>query len=432
MKVATFGLGYVGLTLSACLVDEGHNVYGVDINPKKVSELKNGNPLIDERGVKRRIEKGLNNNLVHATTNASEAVHKSEIGLICVGTPLSDSGKITVRNIYNLMDSISGEIGQKDEYTLVIRSTVPPRTAKKVEGYVKEKTKNSKSINIVVNPEFLREGTAISDFYNPPYIIIGAEDKMGASTLIDLYDTFDIDAPLYVVDRESAEILKIVNNTFHALKICFANEVGDLASEYGINGKEVMELVCEDTKLNISPAYLEPGFSFGGSCLPKDSETLAKLAEDHETPSSVLSNINMSNTNHLRYISTHVEEMAKSGVGIIGMTFKSGVDDVRNSPALRLMDMISNDVFVYDRQVNKSDTLGSNREYFDFAFEESNSKNIAENVEPLLDNCDVIVFTKSRDYNRLVKQISDQVVVDPVGTVSEYEDKFERYETISW
>ena len=441
MRVSIFGLGYVGSVLAACLCRDGHEVVGVDLNPRKVAAVEEGRPPVEEPGVEERLAPGVEEGRVWATTDADEAVAETDVSFLAVGTPQDETGQLTTTNLYNVMDAaVPGLEGKADpesgevDHTFVVRSTVPPRTTRNLRSYLQSSLDErgiSAEVDFLVNPEFLREGTAIDDFYHPPYVVVGAFEESNPKLLLDLYESLDVQADIEVVRPELAESLKLVNNAFHALKICFANEVGSLASELGFDGKELMELVCADTKLNVSPAYLEPGFAYGGACLPKDTRALATLGEETGLSVPLLGTIPTSNEHHLNRVAEVVDDLDTRQIGIAGISFKSGTTDMRNSPGLRLARSMDSEPVLYAAGVEISELIGSNRDYFDKALPDAES-HLIEDSEQFLDRADAVVFANDGSFPELFPRITSKPVVDPVGAVRERADEFEAYHSVTW
>ncbi|RJP96276.1 MAG: UDP-glucose/GDP-mannose dehydrogenase family protein [Desulfobacteraceae bacterium] len=295
-KISIFGLGYVGCVSIGCLASNGHQVTGVDLNQTKVDFINMGKSTIVEQGIDRLISEQHGRKNISATTQAIQAVIDTDVSFICVGTPSSNNGHLNLQSIYNVADEIGKGIREKDGFhVVVIRSTVIPGTNAKVTGIVEASSgkKNHAGFAVVSNPEFLREGSAVNDYYHPPYTLIGSDDNQAIAIMKDVYE--GIDAPIIITEIEIAELLKYVNNAFHALKIAFANEIGNICCKLGINGHKLMDIFCADKKLNISPCYLKPGFSYGGSCLPKDLKAIKTIAHDFYLECPVIENIEKSN-----------------------------------------------------------------------------------------------------------------------------------------
>jgi len=431
MQTSIFGLGYVGSVMMACLAREGHDVVGVDVNPQKVRAVERGESPIEEDGVPELLETGVAEGRVSATTDPAEAIAGTDISFLTVGTPLDDNGQLSTTNLYNVVDSIAGPIDEKDDHTVVVRSTVPPRSTRNLRSYLRERLSDESSVTVAVNPEFIREGTAVQDFFDPPYVVVGSFEDDGAARLVDLYRTLDIDAEIEVVTPEQAEALKMVNNTFHALKICFANEVGSMAAAAGVDGQELMDLVQADTKLNVSDQYLDPGFAFGGSCLPKDSQAVVTIAEDNDTDVPLLSSITQSNDSHIDRVRERVESLDCSTVGIVGAAFKSNTADMRNSAALRLASDLDPECLLYAPGVDPSEAIGSNRDYLDSVMPDVEDR-FVDDPDAFLDRVDAVVFTNGCDVPELTNRLDDVPVCDPVGAVSDLADDLPEYHSVSW
>lgn len=430
MDISVFGLGYVGCVTAGCITDNGHNVVGVDVNPQKVKQLSEGEAPIDEPGLDRLVEKGVASGRLETTTDASKAVERTEVTFISVGTPPGSDGELDTTNLYNVMDSISASIESKEEHTIVIRSTVHPRTTERLRSYLSSRI-DTCTVNFLVNPEFLREGTAIEDFYHPPYIIIGSFEGSNPEPLISLYDSLAVDGSIHVVDPEIAESLKLVNNTFHALKIVFANEIGSLASTYDIDGKELMKLVCDDTKLNISSEYMEPGLPFGGACLPKDCRATAKLGGQNQLETPLVKHVMEGNRAHYERVASKISDLEGEKVGILGISFKRGTTDIRNSPGLEVAKRLEKEISIYPTDVQVDSFVGAERDYLD-----QNHPDIGEHIvsdhTAFLRSSDIIFITNPGEYEHVVSEIEDQIVVDPVGALKQYRSEFYQYERISW
>lgn len=397
MKISIFGLGYVGCVSAACLAKNGHSIIGVDINKHKVDLINKGISPIVELGLDELIQSAVKNNLLKATLNAFEAVLKSDVSIICVGTPNSLTGHLNTEYIFNTAKAIGEALKEKSSFhTIVIRSTVPPGTNMKVSDIIAEKSvgKNFENFAVVSNPEFLREGSALNDYNNPPYTIIGTESQKAYEIVSKLYE--DINSPIIRTSIKVAEFIKYVNNTFHALKIVFANEIGNICDALNIDKYELMDLVTKDTKLNISPVYLKPGMPFGGSCLPKDLLGLIRLAQDNYLDIPLISSIDKSNEIQKLTILKKIVDYKKQKIGIIGLSFKPGTDDLRYSPSVDLVERLIGkgyQVMIYDENVNYSRLLGKNKSFIDEKLPHFSSL-LCSNVEELIKSTDIIIFTQ--------------------------------------
>jgi GDP-mannose 6-dehydrogenase len=432
MQVSIFGLGYVGSVAAGCLAEHGHDVVGVDINPLKVELVKSGTPPVDEPGLEERFDDTTLPGSLSSTSDAHRAIERTDLSIVAVGTPLDGSGQLSTTNLYNIVDSTVEPLRRTDGHTFVIRSTVPPGTTRQLKSYLKQKLEYPSPVDFVVNPEFIREGTAVQDFYDPPYVVLGCFDGDGGlEQSRALYDSLGLDAEFHVVEPELAESLKFVGNTFHALKITFANEVSSIASEQGIDGKRLMDLLCTDEKLNISSSYMEPGMSFGGSCLPKDNQAFADLAADAAVEAPLVESIQVSNATHLERIASRIEAVASGTVGIVGVSFKPDTTDMRNSPAIELMRHLDGSTQFFGDGIDLSTLVGSNRDYVDRVAPDLESR-LHQAPDKFVEATDTVVFTNPGSYPGIVDGLQDHVVCDPVGTVRDASDRFAAYHPVIW
>jgi len=364
MRVSVFGLGYVGAVSAACLAAEGHAVIGVDTNPLKVELLNGGHAPVVEAGLGELIDDGVRASRLRATTDCTEAVAETDMGLVCVGTPSKGNGSLDLTNLCR----VAGEIGDairrdRSVMTVVIRSTVLPGTTRDIVLPELERTAG-RPVAIAVHPEFLREGTAIRDFREPSKVVIGAVDDAIRQVVTEL--AARPGAPLVQTDLELAEMAKYVDNAWHALKVSFANEIGSLAKAHGLDGHRVMDVFCTDAKLNLSPAYLRPGFAFGGSCLPKDVRALRYHGRSLDLDLPLLDAILPSNAQQLERAIQLVIDAGAREVGLLGLAFKAGTDDLRESPNVEVVERLIGkgyDVRIYDANVNVAKLTGANKSY---------------------------------------------------------------------
>src|SRR6266536_3088747 len=337
MKLSVFGLGYVGCVSAACFAKEGHEVLGVDVNPTKVEITNRGDSPIVEAGMSELTREMVGTGRLRATTDTAKAIENSELSLVCVGTPSNANGSLDLTYVRRVCEEIGSTLRTKDaRHVIVIRSTMLPGT---IEGVVVPTLEQhsgkqvGKDFGVCINPEFLREGTSLKDFYAPPFTLIGADDEESTGTLQNLYS--GIDAPVLATSVKTAEMVKYVCNCFHALKVTFANEIGNICKGLGIDSHEVMDLFCRDTKLNISPYYLKPGFAFGGSCLPKDLRALNYRAKEVDLELPLFESILPSNETHLRRAVEMILNTGKNRIAVLGLSFKAATDDLRESPQVQ-------------------------------------------------------------------------------------------------
>lgn len=368
MKISVFGLGYVGAVSCGCLAELGHQIIGVDVNVDKVNLIRNGHSPVLELGLDEMIQKAVKNGLLTATTDAEQAVAESDAALVCVGTPSTRSGG--VNSIF--LEQVSEQIGKaiaihKPEFFLLLnRSTSLVPVHHRLQQILCESSGRTmgRGIGYVCHPEFLREGAAVDDFFNPPKIVYGTSDEKSAAACDQLYP--GIDAPTFVVSPEVASMIKYADNCFHAVKVTFANEIGTISREYGVDATEVMEVFCQDTKLNISRRYLRPGTPFGGSCLPKDLRGILDAARETATPIPMLAGTLRSNQQQIDSLMRRIVCPDRPTVGIIGLAFKEHTDDVRESPLVTLVELISGKghaVKIYDEHLAPDQLTGANKSF---------------------------------------------------------------------
>jgi GDP-mannose 6-dehydrogenase len=368
VRIAIFGLGYVGTVSAACLSQAGHSVVGVDSNENKASLINAGRSPVVERGVDEMIASAVAERRLRATTDSGAAIHDSELAIVCVGTPSSGNGNLDLVHVRRVCEEIAETLRGKDAFTaIVIRSTVLPGTVRNLVIPTLESGSAKRvghDFGVGFFPEFLREGTAVQDFCNPPKIVIAASDDRTRAMLKSLNE--NLGPPVTCVDFEVAEMVKYADNTWHALKVAFANEVGSISKALAIDGGAVMDIFCQDTKLNISAKYLRPGFAFGGSCLPKDVRALTYKARMLDLELPLINSIIPSNRSHVDRAMQMVLDLNERNVGVLGLSFKAGTDDLRESPVVDLVERLlgkGHEIRIFDRNVNLSRLVGANRAY---------------------------------------------------------------------
>ena len=417
MKISVFGLGYVGVVCCACFSREGHSVIGIDIDQTKIDLINNGKSTIIEAGLEEQITESVEKGLLNATNDYKEAVLNSDISFICVGTPSLPNGSINLAYIYEVAKQIAHALKEKDDFhTVVIRSTVKVGTLKTCKEIIEDISGKTcgEDFGVVSNPEFLREGTAMYDFVNPPYTIVGTHSEKSKSIMESLYAP--LSAPIYFIKPEEAEMIKYANNNFHAMKISFANEIGNVCKEFGVDGHTVMDIVAKDTKLNLSPYYLKPGFAFGGSCLPKDVRGLTQIAKGLDLKTPLLSSLLKSNFYQIDRGLELIQETGKRKIGFLGFAFKSGTDDLRESPLVTVIETLIGRGYtlnVYDSNVHLSSLLGKNKEYINNHIPHI-YRLLKEDIQDILDNSEVIVIgNKSEEFKDILSKVRpDQTVID--------------------
>jgi len=439
MDISILGLGYVGCVTAACLSRQGHRVIGVDVDADKVATVREGGSPIVEPGLPDLIAQAAADGRIEATTDAAYAIHASDLSLICVGTPSRSNGDLDLRYVRRVCEEIGAALRATGEYHLVVlRSTVLPGTADGVVLPILERASGKRvglDFGLAFNPEFLREGTAIADFHNPPRTVIGEWDERSGDGVAALYK--HLDAPLIRTNLPTAEMVKYADNAFHALKIAFANEVGNLCQAESIDSHEVMDIFCLDTQLNLSPAYLKPGYAFGGSCLPKDLRALLYRIKTQDLSAPVLEAILPSNELQKGRGADLVLGLGRNPVGVLGLSFKPGTDDLRESPTVGLIETLLGkgyEVSVYDPNVSLANLVGANKAYIEQQLPHIATL-ICDTMEQVLAEAEVIVVaSREPAFFEVPKRLRPrQVLVDLVRLVDQPDDTLNgRYYGIAW
>ncbi len=437
-SISIFGLGYVGAVSAACMADYGNRVIGVDVNPAKVEMIQEGHSPIVEKGLEALLRKGVYEGRISATTDTRAAVLESDVSLICVGTPSQANGSLDLTYVERVCEGIGMALAEKPGYhTVVLRSTVLPGTTEGVVLPILEEASGKKAyrdFGVCFNPEFLREGTAIRDYAEPPFTVIGSENEATAQTVADLYSM--LDAPVMIVPIKVAEMVKYVNNAFHALKVTFANEIGNICKQQGIDSHLVMSIFCQDKKLNLSPYYLKPGFAFGGSCLPKDLRALLYHSHRHDVNPRVLDAILESNQRQIEIAYDMVKATGFKRVGVLGFSFKAGTDDLRESPVVELIERLIGkgyQVSVFDENVSLANLQGANRAYIEKEIPHI-AQLMADSVDAVLEKSQVVIIgNNAPEFKNVLPRLREsQVVIDLVRAVEEPLSSDGRYEGICW
>lgn len=438
MKISIFGLGYVGCVSGACFSEMGHEVIGVEPNPIKVDLINDAKCPIVEAGLEELIEKAVRGGHLQASQDWQKAIENTDLAIVCVGTPSSSNGSLDLRFVRRVCEQIGQALKKRPEYfTVVIRSTVLPGTVQETVIPILEQQSGKRAgvdFGICMNPEFLRAGTSIHDFYHPPKTVIGELDARSGQNLVSLYKP--LPGPVVRVPLRVAEMVKYVDNTFHALKVTFANEIGNLCQELSIDSHRVMEIFCLDTKLNLSPYYLKPGFAFGGSCLPKDLRAVSYEAKKHDLELPVLDSVLASNRLQVEKIIKKLMEFKGQRLGFLGMSFKGGTDDLRESPIVELIEALIGkgfDIRIYDRHVSLARLTGANKEYIEKGIPHI-SKLMSATTDELMAHSDVIVVGNRDDKFREVLESahSAQTIVDLVRLVDTPPPNAGSYYGICW
>lgn len=438
MRVSVLGLGYVGTVSAACLAQDGHLVIGVDVNENKVELVAKGISPIVEPDLDKLLYHVVDNKQLQVTVDTSEAICNSEVSLICVGTPSNNNGSLNLKYVEKVCKEIGLVLENKKEYhVVVVRSTVLPGTVQDRLIPILEEASARKAgvdFGVCMNPEFLREGSAIKDYYNPSFIVIGELDQRSGAVVEQMYRT--IDSTVVHTNIRSAEMVKYVSNAYHALKVVFANEIGNICKAHQVDGQEVMDIFSIDNQLNISSAYLKPGFAFGGSCLPKDVRALVYRAKELDIEVPLLNAILPSNRHQIQRAIDLVEQTGNKKVGILGLSFKAGTDDVRESPIVALVETLLGRGFqirIFDNNLELSRLIGANK-----TFLEQELPHIAtlmcNSIDELLNQSEIIVISNgSQAFKQIPQMIHDgQKIIDLVGIAKGGLIQQSMYDGICW
>ena len=437
LSVSVFGLGYVGCVSAACLAKEGHTVVGVDVSATKVGLINAGQSTIIEDGIRELVSDMRATGRLSATADVGAAVAATEISIICVGTPSRANGSIDLASVTRVAEQIGEAIARKKaRHTVVVRSTVLPGTTEDVVKPALERRSGKVAgtgFGLCTNPEFLREGTSIRDFYEPPFNIIGAADAESAGPVRTLY--LGIDTPTHVVPIKVAEMVKYACNAYHGLKISFANEIGNICKALTIDSHEVMRLFCEDTKLNVSAAYLKPGFAFGGSCLPKDLRALSYRARQADIDTPLLAATLESNRKQIQRAFDMVMATGARKVGVLGLSFKAGTDDLRESPMVSLVELLYGKgmaIAIHDEHVSSARLVGANKEFIEKQIPHIWTMMRSTISEVLGDAQVVVIGNGSPAYRGVQPLLKDgQVVIDLVRAFGSRQSDA-KYQGICW
>ena len=437
MNISIFGLGYVGTVSAGCLAKNDHKVIGVDPNQTKVDLINQGKSPVIEKNIGEIIKEAVIKNKLRATVDVKDAVNCSEISLICVGTPSQDNGNLDLRYVESVCQEIGGALRDKNEFHIVVaRSTMLPGSMVNTVIPILENSSGKiagKDFGVCNNPEFLREGIAVYDFYNPPKTVIGESDEKSGDVLAALYA--GIDAPLIRTNVKTAEMVKYVDNVWHALKVGFANEIGNICKKLELDGHEVMDIFCQDQKLNLSPYYLKPGYAFGGSCLPKDLRALTYKAQNLDLDLPILNAILPSNHLQIENGIKMVIEAEHKNIGILGMSFKAGTDDLRESPIVEMIERLLGkgyNIRIYDRNVNIAALVGANKDYI-LNHIPHISKLLCNTIDEVLTHSNTIVIGNGgKEIKDLSAKLNSQHVIIDLVKISELGAAGGRYHGICW
>ncbi|HWQ93347.1 MAG TPA: UDP-glucose/GDP-mannose dehydrogenase family protein [Clostridia bacterium] len=435
MRISVFGMGYVGCVTAACLADQGHEVTGVDIDPTKILLINEGRSPIIEPGLEPLIEQGIRTGNLKGVCKAAAL---GDVALVCVGTPSNENGSLGLTHMLKVVAEIGELLAQTPgPVVIIIRSTVLPGTVDELIVPKLEEQSGKvcgRDFSVCMNPEFMRETTAVQDFRDPPFTVIGARDELGFRQASEVYAK--VAAPIERTSIREAEMIKYACNAFHATKVCFANEIGNLSKSLGVDSHRVMQILCRDTKLNLSPYYLKPGFAFGGSCLPKDLRAILHKARQVDVEMPMLSSLLESNRRQVELAFNMVRRTGKMSVGVLGLSFKAGTDDLRESPIVALTETLIGKGFrvkVYDEEVSLAKLYGANRRYIENTIPHISSL-MASSLEEVLDASEVVLVSKKGPtFAEAVGRLDGKhTVIDLVRLFPERNGKPHSYEGICW
>jgi GDP-mannose 6-dehydrogenase len=438
MKISIFGMGYVGCVSGACFADMGHEIIGVDPNPVKVELINSGKSPIVEHGLDDLIAKVVGNGSFRATADSSAAIQQTEMALICVGTPSRANGSIDLRYVERVCEQIGTALSRRsDRFIVVIRSTVLPGTMERVVIPILEKASGKKvgrDFGLCMHPEFLREGTSIHDFYHPPKTVIGEYDGESGDLLHSLYAK--IPGAVVRTQLKVAEMVKYADNCFHAVKVTFANEIGNICKEIGVDSHKVMDIFCQDAKLNLSPYYLKPGFAFGGSCLPKDLRAITHEARTMDLELPMLNAVIESNNRQINKVIAKLSGYKGRTLGFLGLSFKGGTDDMRSSPIVEVIESMLGKGFeirIFDQHVSVARLMGANKEYIEREIPHL-ARLLQDSVKSLMESSDIIVVShNSPEFMGELKNLRpDQELIDLVRVSESGSFKSGNYYGICW
>ena len=439
MKVAVFGLGYVGSVTAAGLASLGHFVQGVDVDEAKVALVRGGRSPVVEPGLEDMIAAAVATGRLGATTDASTALDGADVTLICVGTPSTSHGAADLSYVVRALDDVAaamvvGAPPESGRHTLVVRSTVPPGTVDSVVApYAQKMSADGWTVSTAMCPEFLREGSGVQDFFNPSLVVVGTHDEHAAASLSELLGFSE--QPVRVVDTKTAEALKYACNAFHATKVSFANDISRVLRPLGVDSRQVMSLLCEDRVLNIAPSYLQPGFAYGGSCLPKDLRSLIHLARQESTDVPLLAGTSATNDLLVREVVDRIVAHSPRSVAMLGLSFKSNTDDLRESPNLEVAERLVGkgfDLRIYDPVVNPRELVGTNRDYVETRLPHVN-RLLTLSADVALEGADLaVVATSDEETVSAILRAQPPRVLDLSGRLGEAVERLPGYEGVGW
>lgn len=437
-SVSVCGLGYVGAVTAACLAERGFQVIGVDVSQHKVDAINAGRAPIIEAEIAELIQNNVQQRRLNATTDLRRAIHSSQATLVCVGTPSQSNGGLDLTYVRRVAEEIGETLRDKSDYhTVILRSTVLPGTTESVVLPILERASQKQcgvDFGLCFNPEFLREGSSVRDFYAPPFTLVGARSPQDAAAVHALYGWLETEFILESIP--AAEMVKYVNNSYHAVKVAFANEVGRLCGALKIDSHRVMNVFCKDTKQNLSSYYLKPGYAFGGSCLPKDLRAILYLAKSHDVTMQLFQSTLTSNRTQIELAVKMVQDTGHKQIGLLGLSFKAGTDDLRESPLVTLVETLLGrgyDLRIFDANVSMSRLVGSNKAYIEQQLPHVGQL-LCESLDEVIDKSQTIVIgnNDSRFSAALSGIPADKTVIDLVRIVKELDHVPAGYQGIGW
>jgi GDP-mannose 6-dehydrogenase len=438
MRISVFGLGYVGCVSAACFCDLGHEVWGVDVDPGKVGFLQRGESPIIEKQLPDLIQKYAKAGTLHATVSAQEAISNTDISLLCVGTPSRENGALNTQYIERVAEEIGHALAAvKHMHTVVVRSTLlPGTTMREVLPRLEKYSGKKEGVDffLAYNPEFLREGSAVADFYNPPKTVVGARRPETADAAAQIYK--GIPGPMFLTRIEEAEMVKYADNVFHAVKIVFGNEIGAVAKQLGVDSHRVMEIFSSDTKLNLSPYYLKPGFAFGGSCLPKDVRALMAKSHELSLKTPMIFSLMDANREHVQRAIRTVMSFGKKKIGLLGLAFKAGTDDLRESPMVELVETLLGKGYkikIFDKNVSLARLVGANRRFIEGTIPHL-AELLTDSIDEVLAHGEVIVIANpDKDFVPVLDKVKpEQIVFDLVRILKDPNPDAKNYHGFCW
>ena len=437
MRISIFGLGYVGIVSAGCLAKAGHTIIGVDVHPQKIEQVNGGKSPIIEAQLEELLRDGVKNNRISATADCDEAIFNTDLSLICVGTPSQANGNLDIAAIRHVCTQIGAAIKAKNQqHMVVIRSTILPGTIANVIIPILEAETGGKlgeTFNLAHNPEFLREGTAVDDFFNPPKTVIGVLNDEAGQQVAKLYA--GIEAPLIITTIDISEMVKYVDNLWHGLKVCFGNEIGNICHAQGIDSHKVMDIFCQDTKLNLSPNYLKPGFAFGGSCLPKDTRALTYQTKQLGLNLPLIESILASNQQQIDRAISIITAKNKTKISVLGFTFKAGTDDLRESPLVELIERLIGQGYelkLFDKNVSLVSLIGANKHYILERVPQIDSL-MVDTIDQAMNGAEIVIIgNNAAEFAQVPAKIKPgQWLIDFVGLQNTAAIKG-HYEGINW